>query len=129
MTADQLNAIGAIILDSAITVHRILGPGLLESAYQRAMTIELRLRGLKVACEVPVHFLYKGHDLGKTYEVDILVEDEIIIECKSVAAIIPNHKAQLITHLKLKDLHLGYLINFNVPRVKDGFHRVVHHFA
>ena len=125
---DYLNELGGIILDSAITVHKNLGPGLLESAYHLALKRELELRGLFVKSKVPVNLFYKDIDLGKSYEIDLLVEDEIIIENKSSLDINPIYIAQVITYLKLSDKKLGYLINFNVPLLKDGFKRVVNRF-
>ncbi len=125
---DLYHVLGGIILDSAITVHRELGPGLLESAYELAMTRELRSRGLNLKTQVPVELFYKDASLGKVYVIDILVEDLIIIEVKSVDALIPIFEAQLITYLKLADMHLGYLINFNVELVKNGFRRIVYNF-
>ena len=125
---DYLNGLGGIILDSAMTVHKNLGPGLLESAYHLALKRELELRGLFVKSKVPVTLFYKYIDLGKSYEIDLLVEDEIIIENKSSLDINPIYIAQVITYLKLSDKKLGYLINFNVPLLKDGFKRVVNRF-
>ena len=125
---DYLNELGGIILDSAMTVHKNLGPGLLESAYHLALKRELELRGLFVKSKVPVTLFYKDIDLGKSYEIDLLVEDEIIIENKSSLDINPIYIAQVITYLKLSDKKLGYLINFNVPLLKDGFKRVVDRF-
>jgi len=125
---DYLNELGSIILDSAITVHKNLGPGLLESAYHLALKRELEIRGLFVKSKVPVPLFYKDIDLGKAYEIDLLVEDEIIIENKSSQEINPIYVAQLITYLKLSDKKLGYLINFNVPLLKEGFKRVVNRF-
>jgi len=128
MTKESLNKLGGIILDACIAVHRELGPGLLESAYVTALVKELQLRGIKVRVQVPVEMEYKGEWLGKIYVIDILVEEEIILEIKSVDAIEPIFKAQLITYLKLSKKKLGYLINFNVPLLKDGFHRIVYNF-
>ncbi len=101
MTRERMNEIGGIILDAAITVHRELGPGLLESAYQIALKKEIELRGLFVRAKVPVELVYKGEPLGKAYELDLLVEEEIIIENKSVEAVTPIFVAQVITYLKL----------------------------
>lgn len=128
MDRKRLNEIGAIILDAAITVHRELGPGLLESAYQLALKRELEMRGLKVREYVPVELMYKGVSLGKAYEIDLLVEEEVIVENKSVETVIPLFTFQVITYLKLFNKHLGYLINFNVPLLKEGFKRIVHNF-
>lgn len=125
---EQLNQLGGIILDAAITVHRELGPGLLESAYELALARELELRGLSVKTQIAVELMYKDVSLGKAYVMDILAEDEIIIEIKSVEVMNPVYTAQLITYLKLANKHLGYLINFNIPLLKDGFKRIVHDF-
>jgi GxxExxY protein len=129
MTTEKLNEIGGVILDAAITVHRELGPGLLESAYQLALKRELELRGLQVRAKVPVELVYKGVALGKAYEIDLLVEEEVIIENKSVDAVAPIFIFQVITYLKLyHNKKLGYLINFNVQYLKDGFKRIVNNF-
>ena len=128
MTKERLNEIGSIILDAAIAVHRELGPGLLESAYQLALKRELELRGLHVIANVPVQLVYKNQPLGKAYEIDLLVEGEVIIENKSVELMNPVFQFQVITYLKLYNKQLGYLINFNVPLLKDGFKRIVHNF-
>ena len=129
MAPERLNEIGGIILDAAIAVHRELGPGLLESAYQLALKRELELRGLKVRAKVPVELVYKEMPLGKAYEIDLLVEEEVIIENKSVEAMVPIFVFQVITYLKLyHQKKLGYLINFNVPYLKDGFKRIVNNF-
>jgi GxxExxY protein len=130
MTEARLNEIGGIILDAAITVHRELGPGLLESAYQLALKRELELCGLNVKAKVPVELVYKGVQLGKAYEIDLLIEDEVIIENKSCDVINPIFIFQVITYLKLyHQKKLGYLINFNVRLLKDGFKRIVNNFS
>ena len=128
MTRERLNELGGIILDACITVHRVLGPGLLESTYVIALLREFQIRGIIVRVQVPIEMEYKGALLGKVYVMDILVEEEIILEIKSVDAVQPIYKAQLITYLKLFNKNLGYLINFNVPLLKDGFHRIVLNF-
>jgi len=124
----RYNELGGVIIDSAITVHRELGPGLLESAYQLALKRELELRGLHVKSNVPVTLIYKDQPLGKAYEIDLLVEDEIIIENKSVETLNPVFQFQVITYLKLYNKQLGYLINFNVPLLKDGLKRIVNNY-
>jgi GxxExxY protein len=129
MTNETSNTIGANILDAAIAVHRELGPGLLESAYQLALKRELELRGLRVRSKVGVELIYKDIPLGKAYEIDLLVEEEIIIETKAVEAMHPVFTFQVITYLKLyHQKKLGYLINFNVRYLKDGFKRIVNNF-
>ncbi|MBC7933912.1 MAG: GxxExxY protein [Rhizobacter sp.] len=129
MNATELNNIGAIILDSSIAVHKELGPGLLESAYQLALKRELGLRGLDVRSRVPVELIYREMPLGKAYEIDLLIEQEIIIETKAVETLHPIFTFQILTYLKLyHQKKLGYLINFNVQYLKDGFKRIVNNF-
>jgi GxxExxY protein len=128
MNDEGLFKIGGVILDSAITVHKILGPGLLESAYELALTRELELRGLEVRRQVGVELFYKDVSLGKAYTMDMLVEDEVVIEIKSVEVMNPVFIAQLITYLKLSENKLGYLINFNVRLMKEGFKRIVNNY-
>lgn len=128
MTQDELNDLGAEILDSCIEVHRELGLGLLESVYVFALRKELELRGIFSEAEVKVPLSYKGYATGKYYEIDLLVEKEIIIEAKSATAIHPVNEAQIISHLILTDKRLGYLVNFNVVRLKEGFRRFVNKF-
>ncbi len=128
MQKNELNDLGSIILDACITVHRELGPGLLESAYTRALIREFEIRNIAIKKQVPVELVYKEVALGKVYVIDILVEDEIILEIKSVETILPIFIFQVITYLKITDNKLGYLINFNVPLLKDGFKRIVHNF-
>ena len=130
MNEERLNEIGGILLDTAITVHRELGPGLLESAYQLALKRELELRGLKVRAKVPVELVYKEVPLGKAYEIDLLVEEEVIVENKSTDGIAPIFIFQVITYLKLyHQKKLGYLINFNVQYFKFCFKRIVNNFS
>ena len=101
---------------------------MLESTYEIALARELELRGLKVKRQVVVEFIYKDVDLGKVYVMDMLVEDEIILEIKAAELYQPIFDAQLITYLKLATKKLGYVINFNVPLLKDGFKRIVYKF-
>jgi len=128
MNKDDLNALSKEILDAAIAVHREMGPGLLESVYQQCLVKELSLRDIKLNTMVSIPLEYKGYLLNKDYLIDILVEDEIIIELKAVEAILPVHEAQIISYLKLADKRLGFLINFNVPLLKDGYRRFVNNF-
>lgn len=113
------------ILDSCIEIHRNLGPGLLESTYEICLMKEFELRGIKASRQVNLPIKYKDHLLDQGYKIDILVEDEFILELKTVETILPIHKAQLITYLKLADKRIGFLINFNVPLMKNGFQRVI----
>src|SRR5690242_7580698 len=123
-----LNRLSSNILDAAITVHREIGPGLLESVYQHCMVKELQDRQLLVNTMVPVPLHYKGVALNKEYIIDILVEDEIILELKANDALLPVHQAQLLSYLKLANKRLGLLINFNVSLLKQGFRRFVNKF-
>lgn len=128
MEKERYNYLGGQILDASIQVHKELGPGLLESVYQWCLMLELTSRGISVKQEVSLPVIYKGQTTGKDFRIDILVEDDIIIELKAVEIILPVHEAQLITYLKLADKRLGYLINFNVPVLKQGFKRYVNEF-
>ncbi len=112
------------IIGGAIEVHRALGPGLLESAYRRCLMQELRLREVSVDAEVPVPLLYKGLALDCGYRLDLLVDNEVIVEVKCVAALLPIHTAQLLTYLRLTGKRVGLIINFNVPVLKEGLRRV-----
>lgn len=118
------NEISGAILDAAIEVHRALGPGLLESVYCAALAYELQHRGLRVEKEVPLPVRYKVVQFDLGYRLDLVVEDLIIVELKSVEAIAPVHSKQLLTYLRLADKRLGLLINFNVEYLKDGFKRI-----
>jgi GxxExxY protein len=128
MNPDQLNELSKQVLEASIAVHKEMGPGLLEVVYQQCLTKELKLRGLQVHTLVPIPLRYKGFMLNKDYVIDILLEDEIILELKAVEAILPVHEAQIISYLKLANKRLGFLINFNVPLLKDGFRRFVNNF-
>ena len=128
MTREQYNKFSGIILDSSIAVHKEMGPGLLESVYELCLIKELQLRCIKSEHQVFLPLFYKGHEISKDFRIDLLVEKEIVVEIKAVEAIIPVHQAQLISYLKLADKRLGFLINFNVSLLKDGFHRFVNNF-
>ncbi len=128
MDKENLNSLSKQILEASIAVHKEMGPGLLESVYQQCLVKELSLRGIKTDSLVPVSLQYKGHTLNKDYVIDILVENDIIVELKAVEIILPVHEAQIISYLKLADKRLGFLINFNVPLLKDGFKRFVNNF-
>jgi len=125
MEREKLEKIGKQIVDSAYHVHKELGPGLLESAYERCMVVELIDRGLKVERQVKLPIVYKEKILENGYRLDLLVENEIIIELKTVDYILPVHVAQLISYLKLSGKQLGYLINFKVDLIKNGIQRKV----
>ncbi len=125
MNIDDYNKISGSILDACIHVHRELGPGLLESVYEMSLMKELELRSIHFQNQVCVPLFYKGYTLNKDFKIDILVEKEIILELKAVEVILPVHKAQIISYLKLTNKKLGFLINFNVPLIKEGFLRFV----
>ncbi|MCL4203243.1 MAG: GxxExxY protein [Pirellulaceae bacterium] len=124
-TKDELEAIGRELIDAIVHVHRALGPGLLESAYQACLDYELRKRGLAVECEVLQPIKYDGIHIDAGYRMDMLIEGEVVVENKSVQSLAPIHEAQLLTYLKLSDRRLGFLVNWNVPLVKDGIKRMV----
>ncbi|MEW5945484.1 MAG: GxxExxY protein [bacterium] len=113
------------IVGAAIEVHKTLGPGLLESAYEVCLCRELELKKLRFEKQVPLPVEYKGLSLDCGYRMDIVVEDLVIIELKTVDKIIPIHDAQLLTYLKLSGKKLGMILNFNVPIMKDGIKRIV----
>lgn len=113
------------LLACAYTVHSLLGPGLLESVYEKALMYELTQKGFKVERQVPIKVLCKGIELGEVYRIDLLVDGKVIIEIKSVGELSPVHFKQLMTYLKLQNLRYGYLINFDVTMLKDGIHRVL----
>ena len=122
----DLNSLSSQVIKAAINVHRELGPGLLESVYQTCLTIELRESGLKVQNEVPVAIRYRGQTLSSDgFRIDLLVEDTVIVELKSVEELKPVYGKQLLTYLRLASKPLGLLINFNVPLLKDGIQRVI----
>jgi GxxExxY protein len=124
-SVEYLNDLSSIILKSAIEVHQEMGPGLLEGVYQQCMIVELRNRGLAVGQMVPVQLRYKTIPINKEYIIDILVEDEIIFELKSLDGLLKVHEAQILSYLRLTNKRLGFLINFNVPLLKHGFRRFV----
>jgi GxxExxY protein len=113
------------IIGAAIEVHKALGPGLLESIYEECLCHELELRGLSFERQKALTVTYKGKNLNCGYRLDLTVEKEIIVELKSCDYIEPIHKAQLLTYLRLSGLHLGLLLNFNVPVMKNGVVRIV----
>lgn len=128
MDRQKLDEISKEILDASIEVHKQLGPGLLESVYEICLFKELRDRNLFVQRQVMLPVKYKNEPLELDFRLDLLVAEEIIIELKAVDVVLPVHEAQLITYLKLADKRLGFLINFNVPKLVDGFKRRVNNF-
>jgi GxxExxY protein len=125
----DLNGITHGIIAAAIEVHRQLGPGLLESAYRECVCYELSQMGLSFVREFHVPLSYKGLKLDCSYRIDLLVEDEIVVELKSVEQTLPVHSAQLLTYLKAAHKQIGLLINFNVPVLKEGIRRIVNNYT
>lgn len=119
------NDIGYLIRGACFTVYNELGPGLLESAYETSLSLELRNLGLNVETQVPIIAAYRSQDLGTAYRIDILVEKKVIIELKSVETLTNLHHKQLLTYLRLSNLKLGYLVNFNAESIKDNIIRYV----
>ena len=119
------NEISSKIIGAAIEVHKQLGPGLLESTYETCLAYELKQMGLDVKQQQALPVVYKEVKLDAGYRIDLLIENKVIVEIKSVDALADIHTAQLLTYLKLKDLKLGLLINFNSVRVVDGLKRIV----
>jgi len=128
MTED-IEVIGHDIIDCAIKVHQALGPGLLESAYQYCLAHELRKRNRRVLTEVTLPIVYDSQTIDAGYRIDMLVGELVIVENKAVESLLPIHDAQLITYLKLKNLHLGFLLNWNVKLMKHGIKRVVYNLT
>ncbi|MCG3124072.1 MAG: hypothetical protein GIKADHBN_02513 [Phycisphaerales bacterium] len=120
--ADPLTA---RIIGAAIQVHRALGPGLLESAYQQCLRFELEAGGIAVATEVPIPLEYRGHRLDCGYRIDLLVEGTVVVEAKAVEKLAPIHEAQLLTYLRLARKKTGLLLNFNSAYLHDGIKRMV----
>lgn len=122
---DSVNQVTEAVIGAAIEVHRTLGPGLLESAYEGCLCHELELRRIPFQRQVALPVTYKGLTLDCGYRVDILVDGKVIVEAKSVESLIPIHQAQTLTYLRLAGWKVGLLINFNVPILKKGIRRLV----
>ena len=116
------------IFHASLEVHKTLGPGLLESIYEYALLKEFQLRKIDVQYQVRLPLIYKGYMTNKEFYIDILVEKEIILEIKAVEGLLPVHQAQLLSYLRLADKRLGFLVNFNVELLKQGFKRMVNNF-
>lgn len=125
MDINTINATTEAIIGSAINVHRALGPGLLESAYERCLTIDLIIRGLKVERQVPLPLTYRGVVIDAAYRLDLRVADRVIVEVKSVDKVIAVHQAQVLSYLKLSRIRVGLLINFNVKQLITGVTRLI----
>jgi GxxExxY protein len=125
---ETLNRITEQVIGAAIEVHRVVGPGLLESAYEVCMVFELRERGLRVEQQKPLPVVYKGVKLDCGYRLDLVVESRVIVEIKAVEKLNSIHGAQLLSYLRLHRCKLGLLINFHVPLLKNGVRRIVNEF-
>jgi GxxExxY protein len=121
----EIESLAKQTVQAALAVHRALGPGLLESAYQQCMAIELSLAGLSVEREKLLPLIYRGHSIETAYRLDLIVGGKLLVELKAVDAIAPVHEVQVVTYLKLLKLPLGLLINFNVPLIKNGISRIL----
>ncbi len=121
---EKLEAIGKAVVEASLRVHTALGPGLLENAYQACLAHDLRNQGLVVQSEVPMPVVYLGQKLDIGYRLDLLVEEIVVVELKAVEKLLPVHQAQLLSYLKLSNLRLGFLLNFNVCHMREGIKRM-----
>jgi GxxExxY protein len=119
------NEIARQIVDSAYHIHKAFGPGLLESAYEAMLVHDLEKRNLLMQRQVPIPIIYNGVEIGVGYRADLIVEDKVIVELKSIERTLPGHKKQLLTYLKLADKKLGLLLDFGAPLMKRGITRIV----
>lgn len=121
------NEIGTLVVESALAVHRELGPGLLESVYEVALAHELSMRGLHVERQKPIAFTYRGATFQEAFRADLVVENKVLIEIKSIETLTAAHKKQVQTYLRLTGIKLGYLLNFAEALIKNGITRCVNH--
>ena len=122
---NRLERLASAIIDESIRLHRALGPGLLESVYETTLADALNRRSLKVSRQQPVSIRYRGREFKDAFRTDLVIEQSIIVEIKSVDRLSPAHRKQLITYLRLSGLHLGFILNFGAAVMKDGILRVV----
>ena len=125
---EQLNAVTDKIIGAAIEIHRQLGPGLLESAYESCLAYELTELGLKVEKQKPLPVIYKNVKLDCGYRMDLLIEDRVVVEIKSIETLLPIHDAQMLSYLKLSGCKVGLLINFNMQQLRKGLKRIANNF-
>lgn len=125
----NLDELTSAIIGSAIEIHRELGPGLFESAYEACLTYDLQQKEFQIERQKALPIVYRGIQLDEAYRLDVVVENAVILELKSVESLLPIHTAQLLSYLKLSGMHVGLLINFNVPVLKDGIKRVVNEYT
>lgn len=121
----EFDELSGKVIGCALEVHRNLGPGLLESTYEQCLAHEMKLTGMSFKMQHPLPVEYKGTNLDCGYRIDLFIEDSLIVELKSVEKILPIHEAQLLTYMKLADISIGLLINFNVKYLKNGIKRMV----
>jgi GxxExxY protein len=121
----EIETLATQAVNAALTVHRALGPGLLESAYEECLAIELTSIGLTVERQKSIPLVYRGRTIDAAYRLDLIVNDQLLIETKAIESLLPVHRVQVATYLRLLHRPLGLLINFNVPLLKDGVHRVL----
>ncbi len=119
------NTLSNKVIGAAIEVHKTLGPGLLEGVYQKCLAYELKLQGFDVGAEIPLPIRYKDIEFKDAYKIDLLVDKKLIVELKAAESMLPVYHAQLLSYLKMSGLKLGLLINFNVPKLRDGVKRIV----
>jgi GxxExxY protein len=122
---DTRDALTHAVIGAAIEVHRLLGPGLLESVYEECLSYELNLRGIEHGRQVALPVVYKAIKMDRGFRVDVLIPGKLVIEVKAIDAIAPIHEAQLLTYLRLTGVHVGLLLNFNVPVMREGIKRMV----
>ncbi len=125
IAASEINGLSDKIIGAAIEVHKAMGAGLFESVYEECLCYEFNLRNISFEQQKVIPIIYKGKTFDHGFRADLLVEDTIIVELKSVSSVLPVHEAQLLNYLKLSNLKLGLLINFNVPILKNGIKRIV----
>jgi GxxExxY protein len=121
---EERDPLTQVVIGAAIEVHKEMGPGLLESIYQKCMEVERKLRGIAVQPRKPLPLIYKGHVVGDDLVMDLYFPEQLVVELKAVEKLIPIHEAQLLTYLRLTKTHVGLLINFNVPVLKGGLKRM-----
>jgi GxxExxY protein len=122
---EEVERLASVVVDSGLQVHKALGPGLLESVYEHCLAYELTKRGHRPRRQVTQPIIYDGCEIDAALRIDLVVGDAIIVEIKSIETILPIHRSQVLTYLKLSGLRLGFLVNFNVPLFKDGIQRMI----
>ncbi len=121
----DVNEVSGEVVSAAIAVHTALGPGLLESAYEACLEVELQTRGLCVERQVPLPIMYRGTRIDVGYRMDLIVEGQVLVEDKAVSKVLEIHRAQLLSYMRLGGYHVGLLLNFHVMRMKDGIFRMI----